>query len=376
MFMASKASPELVTILEAFKSQGYEVGGGPKNFTTKCPCHDDEQPSLSIADGEDKVVLNCHGGCDQKELFKAVVEFTGLGASAFFFNKKFAPAPSNGPVATVVELASLKKLPVDLMFWAGWQDSPQGIRIPYWTGPEQPRQRIRCGLVAKSGSYWGPAPSGSHRIPAYGAWMVEWFRPGRTVFLVEGETDTLTGWHYRLPVLGIPRKTFARSIIFNHPNLFESIDDIFVIEEPDDFAKRQFVRGVQRGLSDIHSKASIFPMRLPEKDLSDLHVKRGPEAFRHAFAASWGAAIDAPNWPEPASVPAAVSRVLNIIASPAFPAEFKIRDVQRRDRDLRASKIRTDLEVLRQAHIVRLLPAPRVLGRPPVTYKINPRIGA
>jgi hypothetical protein len=376
MYMASKASPELVAILEAFKSQGYGVGGGPKNFTTKCPRHDDEQPSLSIADGDDKVVLKCHGGCLQKELFEAVVEFTGLGKSAFFFTKKSGPAPSDGPVATVAELAALKNLPVNLMAWAGWQDSPQGIRIPYWTGPEQPRLRVRCGLVAKTGSYWGPAPYEGHRIPAYGAWRMQDFRPGRTVYLVEGETDALTGWHYGLPVLGIPGKMFARNVLAQYPQLLEGIDKIFVIEEPDDYATRQFLKGVQRGLSDIHSKAHILPMRLPEKDLSDLHVKRGPEGLKHAFYASWEAAEDVPNWPDPMPVTPTVARVLAVLTTPGFPPVFKIRDFQRRARDLPASKIRTDLEVLRQAHIVRMLAAPRVVGRPAVTYKINPKIGA
>ncbi len=37
-----------------------------------CPCHHDEHPSLSIADGEQGLVIYCHAGCETKQILDAV----------------------------------------------------------------------------------------------------------------------------------------------------------------------------------------------------------------------------------------------------------------------------------------------------------------
>jgi hypothetical protein len=57
--------------------------GGHKNgngWTAQCPLHDDQKPSLSISSGKDgKVLVHCHAGCNQRDLFIAILRERGLG---------------------------------------------------------------------------------------------------------------------------------------------------------------------------------------------------------------------------------------------------------------------------------------------------------
>jgi hypothetical protein len=199
MFLASKASPALQSVIRAFEAQGDVVQGGPINFSTKCPCHEGEKLSLSICDGDEGVMLNCHAGCDRDEMFNAVVAHTGLKRKAFFYQQKGSAADA-GPVVTIAELAAAKNLPVEIFIWAGMRDSAKGILIPYEDGLGPPRVRVRCALKAKDGSYWQPAPYVGHRITAFGAWRLPEFRPGGTVYLVEGGS-----WVTESPAL-IPKR--------------------------------------------------------------------------------------------------------------------------------------------------------------------------
>ena len=48
---------------------GREVGTG---WMACCPAHDDREPSLSIHESEDKVLVRCHAGCDQQDVIVAL----------------------------------------------------------------------------------------------------------------------------------------------------------------------------------------------------------------------------------------------------------------------------------------------------------------
>jgi putative DNA primase/helicase len=41
-------------------------------WVARCPAHDDRTPSLSITDGEDRVLVHCHAGCSQSEVIQAL----------------------------------------------------------------------------------------------------------------------------------------------------------------------------------------------------------------------------------------------------------------------------------------------------------------
>jgi DNA polymerase I-like protein with 3'-5' exonuclease and polymerase domains len=56
--------------------------GGHKNgsgWVARCPVHDDQKPSLSIGSGKDgKVLVHCHAGCNQRDVFNAILRKRGL----------------------------------------------------------------------------------------------------------------------------------------------------------------------------------------------------------------------------------------------------------------------------------------------------------
>jgi hypothetical protein len=59
---------------------GHKTGNG---WTARCPAHDDQKPSLSISSGKNnKVLLYCHAGCSQRDIFTAILRERGfLGKS-------------------------------------------------------------------------------------------------------------------------------------------------------------------------------------------------------------------------------------------------------------------------------------------------------
>src|SRR6516225_11125492 len=55
---------------------GHKIGTG---WVAQCPLHDDQKPSLSISSGKDnKVLVHCHAGCNQRDVFLAVIRQSGL----------------------------------------------------------------------------------------------------------------------------------------------------------------------------------------------------------------------------------------------------------------------------------------------------------
>lgn len=50
-----------------------------------CPAHDDSSPSLSVKDGEDRVLVYCHAGCS----IEAITEALGIKVSDLFYDQEF-----------------------------------------------------------------------------------------------------------------------------------------------------------------------------------------------------------------------------------------------------------------------------------------------
>ena len=63
------SSPRQSATTIATALQGRRAGYG---WMACCPAHEDRTPSLSICDGEDKVLVHCHAGCEQDQVIAAL----------------------------------------------------------------------------------------------------------------------------------------------------------------------------------------------------------------------------------------------------------------------------------------------------------------
>ena len=55
---------------------GHKTGNG---WIARCPLHDDQKPSLSIGVGKNgKLLVHCHAGCNQRDVYIAVLRKRGL----------------------------------------------------------------------------------------------------------------------------------------------------------------------------------------------------------------------------------------------------------------------------------------------------------
>jgi putative DNA primase/helicase len=132
-------------------------------YLALCPAHDDHRPSLSIADGNSGVVINCHTGCEAEAIVAALgmhlgdlFDATG-GASV---KCEYEYRDENGRVSYVVERRPFKKFR---------QRRPDGAGGWVWN---------LKGIV--------PLP---YRLPELIA-----ADPIDRVFIVEGEKDVDTLW--------------------------------------------------------------------------------------------------------------------------------------------------------------------------------------
>ena len=58
------------------RTLAHELGGYWRGSygVARCPAHDDREPSLSVRDGDDGVLVTCHAGCDRHDVIAALVD--------------------------------------------------------------------------------------------------------------------------------------------------------------------------------------------------------------------------------------------------------------------------------------------------------------
>jgi len=59
-------------VLGALERHGSRVTGTGRQRAAQCPAHDDRNPSLSITDGNDRVLIRCHAGCDTDDVLAEI----------------------------------------------------------------------------------------------------------------------------------------------------------------------------------------------------------------------------------------------------------------------------------------------------------------
>lgn len=286
--------------LDHFLARLDGVNGGPQQYGARCPAHNDRSASLAVSqDADGRILIFCHAGCPYTD----VVEAMGLEPRHLF--------PGHEPPIELADLAEAKNLPVEFLRQHGLHDIPgTGVGITYRGLDGRQVVKTRSALVARDGSRW---PRGEPAM-AYGVWRLPEFVPGGWLLFVEGETDTLTGWLYSLPAIGIPGASAVKATIDG--TTLAGIREIYVVREPDQGGE-VFVRDLAARLAELGWQGTAHVIQLQgAKDLSELHLRVGTARFPAAFNAACQAARPlaeaaaavpptAPSWPDPSPLAAA-----------------------------------------------------------------------
>jgi DNA-binding transcriptional ArsR family regulator len=263
------------------------------SYMACCPAHDDSEPSLHLSESPDGTLLwHCHAGCPQDAVQRELERIAGMQPATARpipprRRQQQQPASDAPEMAQalrnfgIAELADAKRLDAEkLIAWHVRELPDGGIEIPYLTPEgEQHAVRYRLALEGDNRFRWrqGDTPI------LYGLWRLGEWTGSDTLYLCEGETDTLTLWHAGLPALGIPGATAWREAWWREVEAFSRIVAI-----PDaDQAGSQLVEKL-RATCPLELTERVQVLQLPDgiKDANELwqQVDADPERFREALA--------------------------------------------------------------------------------------------
>ena len=169
---------------------------------------------------------------------------------------------------TLAALAQAKGLPVEELRSYGCRDGRRDgqarVVIPYCDEEGATlavRYRLCLEKVAgqRDGRFcWRRGDKAQH---LYGIDRLEAVRQAGWVLVVEGESDCWTGWHYGLPLLGVPGKATWKSPMARRLSCLE----VYVWQEPE---AEDFTERIGRDLPEL--KVIVAPAGI--KDLSAAHL--------------------------------------------------------------------------------------------------------
>jgi hypothetical protein len=241
----------------------------------------DQNPSLSLKQLSDRSLINCHKGCKTKDILAAV----GLEMSDLFYEpREHGNAAKRSPTAnnqaarnstskaragesgsaresresmpvydpnglTLEKFSEAKQLPVEFLTKQGVRkevniDGEPHLVFEYCLANDDlaPRHRIRLSMGKKvpddpeGRSYekfrWSGNKSDGEIVPC-GLWLLPEpeKRADKDLWLVEGESDALTLWHYGYAALGIPGNSNMKCLAADH---VEGLQRAIVVIEDDD----------------------------------------------------------------------------------------------------------------------------------------------
>lgn len=147
-----------------------QIGKG--QWMARCPAHDDRNPSLSISEGKEGVVMHCHAGCDQH----AVIQAVGVEARDLFHE----PNRNGGNRPEILETYSYHDEDGGLLFQVV-RLHPKDFRQRRPATPSDSPESVRDGWV------WSTRDVRRvlYRLPV----LVEAAALGKLIYVVEGEKD-------------------------------------------------------------------------------------------------------------------------------------------------------------------------------------------
>jgi DNA-binding transcriptional ArsR family regulator len=226
----------------------------------------DLNPSLSLREENGRLLWYCHAGCSQEAVG---CELERLACRS---------AQRTGRRLNLDAYARAKGLDAaKLRQWGLTDRQGGGIEIPY-----KDRNGNLVGEKYRDAGRRFRWRRGSTPI-LYGLWRWSEWQDTDTVYLCEGETDTLTLWHAGLPALGIPSASTWRAEWWRE---VEGFARIVVIPDNDAAGAGLVQRLAQTCPESIQERVQV--LRLPEgvKDANELwlQVDADPERFREALA--------------------------------------------------------------------------------------------
>ena len=283
------------------KFEGVQKSGG--GWVARCPAHGDDNPSLSIARGEDgRWLVHCHAGCSAE----AVVEAVGLKMADLMPDR---PAPARQ--------AGFKTR------WGRWVCdyvyTDAAGKVLYKSSRYVKEDGKKTFIIktpdpeAKYGWSFGLSKKGIERVPFRLPRVVAAAKSGKTIVIVEGEKDVLTveevcgcaatcnvagamKWGYRFPENWIEWFKGAGGIIIiadNDPKAKtvtkHKANGETVEEEIEHWRGQKHAWDVRRQLLDAGFEGKIKLMVMPPVPAPgwrDGGVETGEQARRHHAGAA------------------------------------------------------------------------------------------
>lgn len=266
-----------------FISRLSKVRRTSNGVSAACPAHADKTNSLSVSQASDgRVLIKCFAGCSAEQIVKKV----GLTMADLFprgrrggrsrsATRNTATPPATG--LTLAQYAEAKKLPVKFLKSLGLQEfslnGVPAVKIPYRDSKgEEVATRHRFGLNGDDRFRWknGTKPRlyGLNRLV-----------PGKSIALVEGESDCHTLWFNRFRAIGVPgastwREEWAQEL--------DAVPKIWVVIEPD-----QGGQAILKWLENSKIRNKVRLIRLEgAKDVSELYLS-DPGGFRESFTKAY-----------------------------------------------------------------------------------------
>jgi hypothetical protein len=244
------------------------------NYLASCPVpshgkeRGDLNPSLSLREENGRLLWYCHAGCSQDAVREALERLAGVQpatARPIAPRRRQSAATCNRTGSNALNLdayARAKGLDAaKLRQWGLTDLQGGGIEIPY-----KDRNGNLVGEKYRDAGRRFRWRRGSTPI-LYGLWRWSEWQDTDTVYLCEGETDTLTLWHAGLPALGIPSASTWRAEWWRE---VEGFARIVVIPDNDTAGAGLVQRLVRTCPESIQERVQV--LRLPEgvKDANEL----------------------------------------------------------------------------------------------------------
>lgn len=236
--------------LNEFSARFNKVKKVSNGYMVQCPCHDDKNPSLHIAQKGGKILLHCHAGCDVCDIVRSV----GLG-----MNDLFLENASKSPMKNIQKKVKCRYEYQD-------ENGEPLYRKVRFEPKNFKTERFENGK-------WLSGISGIRRVLYNLPEVLKGISGGETIYIVEGEKDAETlKKHKKIATCssfgaGKSKWTKNDSEIFKNAN-------VIIIQDNDDIGK-SFAGSIAVSLSDTAKSVKVIDISkiwpdMPEHaDVSD-----------------------------------------------------------------------------------------------------------